>query len=239
MRLSLLVMSITVCSLLANGCSKGISRATAAAVFSVKGSVMFGNAERNDFQPVTIKSRIHGGDTMRLSDGASIDFALIPAALARLSGDSEIKIDELSVTKDGNQTAGGMRGRTARIRLSRGRFIVLFTPTDRSTSQLTVTAGQLTIKPDSECLFSVWTNGKTTRVMCAKGNVDASAGLQPWVTLAAGYFQEWPTTRKAPIPAASDANAQIDITESLEIEQRLEDDASAWQKAKPSPVLTL
>ncbi len=94
MRLPLLVLSLTLCSLLANGCSKGISRATAAAVFSVKGRVVFGNAERNDFQPVTLKSRIHSGDTARSADGASIDLALIPAALTRLSGDSEIKIDE-------------------------------------------------------------------------------------------------------------------------------------------------
>jgi hypothetical protein len=232
MRLPLLVLSLTLCSLLANGCSKGISRATAAAVFSVKGRVVFGNAERNDFKPVTLKSRIHSGDTVRSADGASIDLALIPAALARLSGDSEIKIDELSITKDGNQTAGGMRDRTARIRLSRGRVIVLFTPTDRSASQFAVTTGQLTIKPDSDCLFCVWTDGKTTRLTCTKGKITASADAQP-VIIAAGYFQEWPTTRKAPVPATGDAAAQIDITESLEAEQRLQNEASAWQNRRP------
>ncbi|HJW37617.1 MAG TPA: hypothetical protein VJ420_03250 [Candidatus Udaeobacter sp.] len=232
MRLSLLVLSLTLCSLLANGCSKGISRATAAPVFSVNGRVVFGNAERNDFQPATVKSRIHSGDTVQSSDGASIDLALIPAALARLSGDAEIKIDEFSITKDGNQTAGGMRDRTARIRLSRGRVVVLFIPTDRSASQFAVTTGQLTIKPDSECLFCVWTDGKTTRLTCAKGKITASADAQP-VTIAGGYFQEWPTTRKAPVPATEDASAQIDITEALEAEQRLQDEADAWQKRRP------
>ena len=233
MRLPLLVLSLTFCSLLANGCSKGISRATAAAVFSVKGRIVFGNAERNDFQPVTLKSRIHSGDIVRSSDGASIDLALIPAALARLSSDSEIKIDELSITKDGNQTAGGMRDRTARIRLNRGRVIVLFVPTDRSGSQFTVTTGQLTIKPDSDCLFCVWTDGKTTRLTCAKGKITASADAQTPVTIAAGYFQEWPTTRKAPVPATKDASAQIDITETLEAEQRLQNEGSAWQNRRP------
>jgi len=233
MRLPLLVLSLTLCSLLANGCSKGISRATAAAVFSVKGRIVFGNAERNDFQPVTLKSRIHSGDIVRSSDGASIDLALIPAALARLSSDSEIKIDELSITKDGNQTAGGMRDRTARIRLNRGRVIVLFVPTDRSGSQFAVTTGQLTIKPDSDCLFCVWTDGKTTRLTCAKGKITVSADAQTPVTIAAGYFQEWPTTRKAPVPATEDAAAQIDITESLEAEQRLQNEGSAWQNRRP------
>ena len=233
MRLPLLVLSITLCSLLASSCSKGVSRATAAKVFSVKGRVIFGNAERNDLQPVTLKSRIHSGDTVRSLDGASIDFALIPAALAQLTGDSEIKIDELSITKDGNQTSGGMRDRTARIRLSRGKVIVLFTPSDQSASQFAVTTGQLTIKPDSDCLFCVWTDGKTTRVTCAKGHVNAPADAQAPVTVTAGYFQGWPTTRKTPVPATEDASAQIDITESLEAEQRLQNEGSAWQNGRP------
>ncbi len=126
-----------------------------------------------------------------------------------------------------------MRARTARIRLSRGKVIVLFTPTDRSASQFAVTTGQLTIKPDSDCLFCVWTDGKTTRLTCTKGKVNASADAQAPVTIAAGYFQEWPTTRKAPVPATEDASAQIDITESLEAEQRLENEASAWQNRRP------
>ena len=224
---------MTLCSLLASSCSKSISRATATAVFSVKGRVVFGTAERDDFQPATLKSRIHSGDTVRSSDGASIDLALIPAALAQLTGDSEIKIDELSMTKDGNQTAGGMRGRTARIRLSRGKVIVLFTPSDNSASQFAMTTGQLTIKPDSNCLFCIWTDGKTTRVTCAKGNVNASADAQAPLTITGGYFQEWATTRKAPVPATEDASAQIDITESLEAEQRLQNEASAWQNRGP------
>ena len=229
MRLPLFVLAIVFCLLLASSCSEGTSRATAAVVFSINGRVIFGTAEGDNFQPVTLKSRIHSGDTVRSSHGASINLALIPAALAQLTGDSEIKIEELSITKDGNQTAGGMRARTARIRLSRGKIIVLFSPSDRSASQFAVTTDQLTIKPDSDCLFSVLTDGKTTRVTCTKGKLNAPTDAQAPVTIAGGYFQQWPLTRKAPVPATEDAAAQIDITESLEIEPRLEDEASAWQ----------
>ena len=232
MRLTLLVLSITLCLLLGSSCSKGISRATAAAVFSIKGRIIFGTAERNNFQPATLKSKIHSGDTVRASDGAAIDLAFIPAALAQLAGGSEIKIDELSITKDGNQTAGGMRARTARIRLNRGKVIVLFTPSDSRASEFAITTGQLTIKPDSDCLFSVWTDGKTTRVTCTKGKVNAPDAQAP-ATITGGYFQQWPITRKAPVPATENANAQIDITESLDIEQRLENEASAWQNRRP------
>jgi hypothetical protein len=233
MRHSVIAVSIAVCSLLANGCSKSISRATAATVFSVKGKVVFGNAEQNDFQPVTLKSRIHDGDTVRSSDGASVDLALIPGALAQLSGDSEIRIEELRIAKDGNETADGMRVRSARVRLSRGKIIVLCSPSDRSTSQFVIKAGQLTIKPESDCLFCIRTDGTTTRVTCAKGNINGAAGAQPPMTIAAGYFRQWPTERTEPRPAADDATGQIDITESLEAGERLQEEASGWPNCRP------
>src|SRR4030095_9776913 len=103
MRPSVLAVSTVLCSVLVNGCSKDISRATAATVLSVKDRVVFGNAERNAFEPVTLKSRIHDGDTVRSANGASLDLTLIPGTLVRLSGDSEIKIEQLSITKDGNE----------------------------------------------------------------------------------------------------------------------------------------
>lgn len=233
MRLTVIVLSIVLCLLLASSCSKGTTRGIAATVFSIKGTVVFGTAERNNFQPATLKSKIHSGNTVRSSDGASIDLAFIPPALTQLSGGSEIKIDELSITKDGNQTAADMGARTARIRLNRGKVIVLFMPGDNRASQFVITTSQLMIKPDSDCLFSVWTDGKTTRVTCTKGKVAAPASAQAPATITAGYFQEWPTTRKAPIPATENASAQIDVTESLEAEQRLEDDAHNWQYRRP------
>jgi hypothetical protein len=170
---------------------------------------------------------------VRSAEGASINLALIPGALVRLSGNFEIKIEELTLAKDGNETAGGMRDRSARIRLSRGKTIVLFSPTDRSASQFAIKTSQVIVKPDSDCLFCVRTDGTTTRVTCAKGKINASAEAQPPVTIGPGYFQQWPTSRIDPLVAAEDATAQIDITESLESEERLRDKASGWQNRRP------
>ncbi|MGA7275576.1 MAG: hypothetical protein WBX14_12085 [Candidatus Udaeobacter sp.] len=228
MRHLVIAVSIAICSLLSNGCSKSITPATSATVLSVRGKVLFGNAQQNDFQPFTLKSRIHDGDTVRSSGGASLDLALIPAALAQLSGDSEIDVKELRITKDGNDTAGGMQDRTGRIQLNRGKIIVLFIPSDGLASQFVITASELTIKPDSDCLFCVRADGTTTRVTCAKGNINVSAEAQPPVTIAAGYFQEWPNKRAKAVPATNDATAQVDIAESLESGDRLQNEASAW-----------
>ena len=233
MRPSVLALALVLCLALANGCSKDISRATAATVLSVKGRVVFGNADRNVFEPVTLKSRIHDGDSVRAANGASVDLGLIPGAFAQLSGDSELKVEELRITKDGNETADDMRERRARIRVIRGKLIVLFIPSDRNASGFVITAPGVTVKPDSDCLFSVWTDGTATRITCAKEKVIASADGQPSVTIAVGYFQRWPTGRNEPVVAASDASAQIDITESLQAGDRLLGQASSWQKRRP------
>jgi hypothetical protein len=223
---------LALCFLFATGCSKGITRATAATVFFVKGDVVFDNAERNQFQPVTPKSKIYDGSTVRTSDGAAINLALIPGAFVQLSGNSEIKIDELALTKDGNETAGGMLERRARIRLNRGRISILFSRSDTSGSHLTIATSQSTLTPDSDCLFSVWTDGTTTRTTCGRGEVTASADAQPPVKIAAGYFSQWPTNSKEPVAAIADAGAQMDLKTVLDVEPELLDQAAGWQNRR-------
>ncbi len=221
------VLALCVC-LLGNGCSKGITRTTLAVVFSVKGNVVFGNAERNDFQPVTPKSRIQAGDIVRTSDGASINLALIAGAFVHLAGNSEIKIEDLRLTKDGNDTAERMLDRRAWIRLNRGRIVCSFSQSDKTASDFGITTGQITLRPASDCLFSIWTDGTTSRATCERGEVSASADAQPPLKIAAGYFSQWPTASKEPIAASADARAQMDITMALGVEPELMDQAAGW-----------
>jgi hypothetical protein len=201
-------------------------------VFFVKGDVVFGSAERNQFQPVTPKSRIRGRDTVRTSDGASINLALVPGAFVQLSSNSEIKIEELRLTKDGNETAAAMLDRSARIQLNRGKVSILFSRPDRSASYLAVTTSQSTITPDSDCLFSVWTDGTTTRATCGRGEVIASGDGQSTVKIAAGYFYQWPTAANEPVAATAEGDAQMDIRTSLEAEKELLDQAAGWQNRR-------
>ena len=229
MRLASFNSMLALCfCLLGNGCSKGITRSTLAIVFSVTGNVVFGNAERNDFQPVTPKSKIHAGDVVRTSDGASINLALIAGAFVQLAGNSEITIEKLTLTKDGNDTAEHMLDRRAWIRLNRGRIVCSFSQSDKTASEFGITTGQITLRPDSDCLFSVWTDGTTSRATCGRGEVSASADAQPPLKIAAGYFSQWPTASKEPIAASADARAQMDITTILNVEPELMDQAAGW-----------
>jgi len=199
-----------------------------AIVFSVKGNVVFGSAERNNFQQVTPKSRIQAGDIVRTSDGASINLALIAGAFVQLAGNSEIKIEDLRLTKDGNDTAERMLSRRAWIRLNRGRIICSFSQSDKTASDFGITTSQLTVRPASDCLFSIWTDGTTSRATCERGEVNASVDTQPPLKIAAGYFCQWPTASKEPIAASTDPRAQIDITTALGVEPELMDQAAGW-----------
>jgi hypothetical protein len=229
MRFSSFGCVVALCFLFANGCFKGVTRATVATVFFVRGNVVFGNAERNHFQSVTSKSKIHAGDTVRTSNGASINLALIPGAFVQVPENSEIEIEDLRVTKDGNETAGGMLDRRAQIRLKHGKIVSLFSRSDTSGSHFDVTTSQVTLTPESDCLFSVWTDGTTSRAACGRGEVSASADAQPPVRIAAGYFSQWPTASKEPNAATADAGAQMDIKAALDVEPELLDQAAGWQ----------
>ena len=221
------VLALCVC-LLGNGCSKEITRSTVPVVFFVRGKVVFGNAERNDFKTVTPKSKIHAGDIVRTSDGASINLGLIPGAFIQLSGNSEIKIEDLRLTKNGNETAERTLDRRGWIRLNRGRIVTLFKQSDKTASDFGVTTSQITLKPDSDSLFSVWTDDTTSRVTSVRGEVSASADAHPPLKITAGYFSQWPTASKEPIAASADANAQLDIKAALDVEPELLDQAAGW-----------
>jgi hypothetical protein len=233
MRFRTLTFSLALCCGLTNGCSEGVSRRTAATVLSVKGNVVFGMAGRNNFQPVTRESRINDCTIVRTLDGALLDLALTAASLAQISSNSEIKIEELTISKDGNQTRGGMRSRSARIRLSRGKITVLFSGRDKSTSQFVVSTPAATVTVDSDRLFRVQTDGRRTRVTCVQGKVHAAAGAQALMVIGAGYFQEWPSTRPEPLAATEDAAAQIDTMDSLEIANNLRRLDAAWRDRRP------
>jgi hypothetical protein len=224
-------LALSVC-LLGNGCSKGITRATAATVLSVKGDVVFGQAERNQFQPVTPSSKIRGGDIVRASGGGAINLVLVPGAFVQVSGNSEIKIEELSLTKDGNETAGGMVDRSARVQLSRGRLSILFSRGDTSGSHFALATKQTIISPDSDCLFSVWTDGSITRATCARGELSGASDRHTPVRISTGYFHQWPTAVKEPLPASGEAGAQMDIMVSLEAEKELLDQVARWQNRR-------
>jgi hypothetical protein len=218
---------------LINGCSEGLTRPTAAMVLSVKGDVVFGIAGQRNFQPVTRESRIYDGHIVRTSDGALLDLGLTAGAIAQMSGNSEITIEELRISKEGDQTRGGMRGRNARIQLGGGKITVLCSERGSGTSQFAISTSAVTVTVDSECFFCVRKDARATRVTCVRGKVQAATETQPPITIGAGYFQEWPSTRPEPVAVTADVEAQLDVMDSLEIENELRELSAGWRERRP------
>jgi hypothetical protein len=233
MRFPIFTVFVALCSWLINGCSEDVTRRTGATVFSLTGDVVFGTAEGNNFEPVTLRSRIYDGSIVRTSDGALLDLGLNAGALARIAGNSEIQIEELNISKDGNQTRGGVRSRSARVRVNRGKIIVLFSERGEGASQFAISAPTVTVTADSDCLFSVQRDDAATRVTCARGKVYAAGGERPPLAIDSGYFQQWPLTRPAPVAASENAAAQVEITDSLQAEDKLLKMDADWQNRHP------
>ena len=232
MRFPARISFFLLCCGLAGGCSEGVGRKVEATVLSMHGSVVFGIDEQADFRPIAPERRLPDGSSVRTLDGAWVNLALLPGALLQLSNNSEIKIEELRISKDGNETGDAMRSRTAQIRLNRGKITILFSG-GKSVSRFAINAGETTITADSDCLFCVQIDQATTRLTCVRGKVYASHSAQPAVAIGAGYFQRWPSARLETVAATEDATAQIDVVDSLEIGDQLGELESRSQNRRP------
>jgi hypothetical protein len=217
-----------------SGCREGITREVAATVLSLHDPVVCRSNQQSDFRHVTPQTRLSSGSRIRTLNDGRLDLAVLSGALTQVSRNSEITIEELKITKDGNDTGDAMRNRVASIRVDQGQITVLFMRRGTAESRLLVHTARATVVADSDCLFRVQTDSAKTRVTCVRGKIDVSSNVQPPVAIGAGYFQQWPSSDHGRSFAASDdAAAQTDIADSLAIENQLRELQAEWQKRRP------
>jgi hypothetical protein len=219
------------CSL--SGCWQGVSRNVMATVLSGDGEVDSSTEGQNGFRAIRPGTKLRVGNVARTSKDAKLNIALLPGALVQLSNSSEIKIQALQISKDGNETADGMRSRVVRVQLNRGKIIALFQRSNESATQFTISTRQATISSDQNCLFQIQVEDTKTRLTCARGKVSASQGDHQMSVIEAGYFQEWPSNGSAAMSTADDARGQIDVTDALEAERELRQLQPEQQARRP------
>jgi hypothetical protein len=218
---------------LLSGCREGITRQVAATVLSLHDPIVFQGPTRSDFRRVTLQTRLPCGSRIKTLDDGWLVIGVLSGMLAQVSSNSEITIQELKITKNGNDTGDAMRNRVANIRLNRGQLTVLFMQRGNAASRLLVHTDRAMAVADSDCLFRVQTDSAKTRVTCVLGKIIASPNAQRAIAIGAGYFQQWPSPHAEPIVATDEAAAQIDIADSLEVENQLRGLQSDWQKRRP------
>ena len=216
------------CTLTLSGCWSGSTKEIAATVLSLRGQVNCSPKESTDFRAVDSKSKIGSGVTVRTSSDAQCDLSLIPGTLARLSGDSELKIKELRITKDGDETGDAMRERVARIELTRGGMIVLF----EGFGRFTIKTRNATLNVLPSCVFRLDVDQSRTRVTCIRGKLYLSPQEQDPVTISGGQFRELPSTNGA-MSVTEDRQAQADTTATLQAARELQELDAAQRDRLP------
>jgi FecR protein len=220
---------VAVASALAQaGCWEGTTRSISATVLSTRGEVVCLSKESTNFRPVTPEVKLSADSILKTSSGARANLVLIPGALAQVSGDSELKINELKLRKDGNETGDAIRERIARIELHRGGIVVLF----EGFARVTIETPQATISVLPSCLLRLDVDERGTRATCVRGKFYATPKNGPVVAVDAGYFHEWPSERNA-VSAVEDRRSQMDTTATLEAARELQELAAAQRDRLP------
>jgi FecR protein len=212
-----LLLGLASTAALSSGCWRGFSREVLATVLSVQGDVVYQDIEQPSSTPLTLETNAGSRSVLRTSETGQADLALIPGALLHISGDSEVRIEELRLTKDGNETEDGMRERAARLRLNRGMITLVVDRTDAADLRFVVATGDVTLNADQSCVWRVSVAAGKTRVTCARGKAHARTASSKPTIVEAGYFEEWP----AGLAGVASANARNDLSAALEAEQRL------------------
>ncbi len=187
---------------------------------------MEGRAERvRDGSKVglTTGGYFRSGDKISASTQSRVDLMLLPGVLVELGAESEMKIERLQLTRDGDESLQPMTAREAHIRLERGRLVasVGLAPTE-SLLVVETPAGSFAAGPDRTLLIEV--NGAKARTMCLRGKATfrPTGGAQE-LTIPAGFFAELPLNPGAPLRTAASAGAEVqaEVPAILNVEKRL------------------
>jgi hypothetical protein len=210
------------------GCWEGVTRSVSATVLSTRGEVASLSKGSTNFGPVDSRTKLNAGSILRTSRDGQLNLMLFPGAVAQVSSDSELKIDELKLRKDGNETGDAMRERIARIELRRGGMVVLF----EGFARFTIETRDTTIHVLPSCLLRLDVDENGTRATCVRGKFYATPQNGQIVAVDAGYFREWPSERGA-VLAAEDRRGQTDATATLETARELQELAVAQRDRMP------
>jgi len=201
-----------------SSCWEGTTRSICATVLSERGEVQYSKQLSTNSRPVDSKTKLCADSILKTASDAEVDLMLIPGALTRIPGDSELKIAELTLTKDGNETGEAIRERHARVELHSGGMIVLF----EGFAQFNIQTPNVGINVLPSCLFRIDVDQSRTRLTCVHGKVFATPKAGQRVAVEAGFFCEWPAERSV-ISVPEDRQAQTDMTTTLQIGRELTD----------------
>ncbi|MEP6778066.1 MAG: FecR domain-containing protein [Chthoniobacterales bacterium] len=203
-----------------------------ATVLSVNGAAEVRQKGESDFHAITGSSLLGVDALVRTGAGGKVDLAFLPNALADLSENTEMQIDELTLRKNGNATRNDVRSRMVQLRLLRGAMHASFNRLQGSNAALTIRTPHGQLIASSDCIFFVNVDDRETRVVCVYGMVTAQFE-QADFAIEAGYFQEFPSSDHSPQAAADDERAQREVISTIEADRALQNLAGRQRLSRP------
>ncbi len=172
----------------------------------------------SDGHILEVDARIPTGATVVSGADARVDLSILPGALLRLDPDSALRIEKLTVAKNGNRTQEAMQ-RDARLTLPRG--AVTASVQFRSEGDwIGIATPNGTVSATSAALFFVDVDTARTRVTCARGTVHFQPSEGSPISLHARSFAEWPRPNEQ-VSADFDVRATEEIEKLFEVERKL------------------
>jgi hypothetical protein len=215
-------LSIVLCaSLFLTGCWKGISHEALATALSINGYVTFVSKRKTDRNILHPGATLNAGCSLQLANGAEADFTLLPGVLLRAFDNSDLIIEELKLTKDGDETGGGMYARAATIRLNQGKATLSYEQPEDTSGSLTIITDRVMVNARLSSLFCIETDPFHTGVTCVRGQIDALDATGKRSLIKAGWVQNWSVKDRKSILTRADSAGQSQIDNALQVEKHL------------------
>ncbi len=219
LRVSLFALAGSVACFI-GACSEGRSHEVLAAVLRLRGPVVYDPKGGDNFRALVPGGLFGVGSSIQAPGGAELDVALLPGIFLHVKGEALFVINELRLTKDGNETDGGATNRETHLRFIRGKATIAVHLEDDMIGQLTVRAGSVLINANSDGLFALYIGPARTRVICIRGKLYAGT-TGPLSTIPEGTFQDWPATQDRPRLVQTESDAQAQSNDATKTEREL------------------
>lgn len=200
-------------------CAPIYHRKISARVLVVSGKVE-GSFNGHNFG-LTKSSWLEEGTTIACYDNGHADLMLLPGILIELEPNSELTLQRLRLSRDGDETIHPMVARAATIRFQRGTlFASVGQAQTRSRLLIETPAGQ--VSADPQRAFKLIAHDTELWLLSARGNVNFTGrDGEEKVIVSAGQFADLPADKSAQRAAGAGREIQAQVPEILAVQRRL------------------
>ena len=217
---SLFIALTGMTALIVSGCTGKITREVNARLLGFEQSVSLedstsGNAAR----AIAPRMSVRKGELVRTGGEGRADLMLLPGALLELGPNAAIRLEELSLTKNGNALDEAM-SRLVLLRVMEGTALLVI-QFESEPGQFQVVTPNGVLSTGRPGTFLVQVEGDQTRITCIRGaGTFGKTGDDP-VSIEAGFFRVIPSNVPDPTGVETDSKAQEDVDYALNVERKL------------------